>query len=65
MYKVHGIWGVGARRAGRTLRVQQARHSQVSLCNTKGLFQVLQVGLLVHSAHVDESWAGGAQKLHS
>lgn len=42
----------------RTLWVQQARHSQVSLCNAEGLFQVLQVGLLVHSAHVDESGAG-------
>lgn len=42
----------------RTLWVQQARHSQVSLCNSEGLFQVLQVGLLVHSAHVNESGAG-------
>lgn len=41
-----------------TLWVQQTRHSQVSLRHTKGLLQVLQVGLSVHSAHVDESGTG-------
>lgn len=46
-----------------TLRVEQARHSQVSLCHTEGLFQVLLVGLSVHFAHVDESGTKGTQEV--
>lgn len=41
-----------------TLRIQQACHSQISLCHIKRLLQVLQVGLMLHSAHVNQSGTG-------
>lgn len=51
--------------AARTLRIQEPGHAQIPLRHREGLVQVLQVGLTIHLAHVDEHGpvgdvAGGA-----
>lgn len=56
------LFGLKRKPAGRTFRVQEAGHSQVSFGHVKGLLQVFQVGLSVHFAHVDESGAGEQKK---
>lgn len=55
------VFHINRLRPNLTLGVQEACHPQVSLCHIEGLFQVLLVGLLVHSAHVNESGTGGTQ----